>query len=197
MSTAKKPFITQEEYLKIERASEYRHEYYDGEMFAMSGATRAHNVIALNISRRLLEQFEDRECEAYMADMRVKVDRKGLYTYPDVVAACDSPEFEDEEFDTLINPRVIIEVLSKSTEDYDRGTKFEMYRRIPSLQDYVLVAQDRMHVEHFQRQSDGRWILEDFNESEGTVTFESIACRLRVGDIYTKVSFEQDDLPNV
>jgi Uma2 family endonuclease len=191
MSTAEKRFISPDEYLKIERAAEIRHEYYNGEMFAMSGATRAHNLIAGNICRRFQEQFDDRDCEVYMADMRVKVDRKGLYTYPDVVTACDSPKFEDDEFDTLVNPRVIVEVLSKSTEDYDRGTKFEMYRNIASLQDYVLVSQDKTHVEHYQRQPDGRWILEDFNALEGTLLLESIECQLRVADIYTKVTFDE------
>jgi Uma2 family endonuclease len=145
MSTAEKRFISPDEYLTIERASEIRHEYYNGEMFAMSGASRAHNLIATNIVASLRSQFAGRDCEVYQSDMRVKVDRKGLYTYPDVVAACEGPKFEDDEFDTLINPRVIVEVLSKSTEDNDRGTKFEMYRRLASLQDYVLVSQDKMH----------------------------------------------------
>jgi Uma2 family endonuclease len=191
MSTAEKRFISPEEYLKIERASEIRHEYYSGEMFAMTGASRPHNVIAGNIFAELRAQFRDRDCETYQSDMRVKVDRKGLYTYPDVVATCDSPTFEDDELDTLINPRVIVEVLSKSTEDYDRGTKFEMYRRIPSLRDYILVAQDRVHVEHFQRQDGERWILEDFNTREGTLLLDSIACQLRVADVYTKLTFDE------
>lgn len=191
MSTAEKRFISPEEYLKIERASEIRHEYYNGEMFAMSGASRAHNVIAGNIFAEFRAQFRNRDCESYQSDMRVKVDCKGLYTYPDVVATCDSPTFEDEELDTLINPRVIVEVLSKSTEDYDRGTKFEMYRRIPSLRDYILVAQDRVHVEHFQRQESDRWILEDFNTREGMLLLDSIACELRVADVYTKVTFDE------
>lgn len=191
MPTAEKRFISPEEYLKIERASEIRHEYYNGEMFAMTGASRPHNVIAGNIFAELWAQFRDRDCETYQSDMRVKVDRKGLYTYPDVVATCDSPTFEDDELDTLINPRVIVEVLSKSTEDYDRGTKFEMYRRIPSLRDYILVAQDRVHVEHFQRQDGERWILEDFNTREGTLTLDSIACELRVADVYTKLTFDE------
>lgn len=193
MSTAEKRFISPDEYLKIERAAEIRHEYYNGEMFAMSGATRAHNLIAGNIFASLRGQFASRDCEVYQSDMRVKVDRKGLYTYPDVVAACDSPKFEDDEFDTLVNPRVIVEVLSKSTEDYDRGTKFEMYRRLASLQDYVLVSQDKMHVEHFQRQPDGRWILEEFDSPERTLAFETSNCILNVADIYTKVSFNPEN----
>jgi len=192
MSTAEKRFISPQEYLVIERASEIRHEYYNGEMFAMSGATRAHNLIAGNIFASLREQFAGRDGEVYQSDMRVKVDRKGLSTYPDVVAACESPEFEDNEFDTLINPRVIVEVLSKSTEVYDRGAKFEMYRRVASLQDYVLVSPDRMHVEHFQRQPDGRWILEEFDSPERTLAFETSNCILNVADVYTKVSFDTD-----
>lgn len=191
MSTAENRFIPPEEYLKIERASEFRHEYRNGEMIAKLGGSRAHNLIAGNISTRFWEQFAGRHCEAYVADMRVKVNSKALYAYPDVVTACD-PQFEDEELDTLINPRVIVEVLSKSTEDYDRGTKFEMYRRLPSLQDYVLVSQDKMHVEQFQRQPDGRWILEEFDSPERTLAFETSNCILQVADIYTKVSFETE-----
>lgn len=191
MSTAEKRYISPEEYLKIERASEIRHEYYNGEMFAMSGATRVHNIIAGNICRRFLEQFDERDCEAYQSDMRVKVSETGLYTYPDVVVTCDGPQLEDDELDTLLNPRVIVEVLSKSTEDYDRGTKFEWYRRLPSLQDYLLVAQAKIHVEHFHRQPDDRWILEEFDSLDRTVVLESSDCAIRIGDIYSKVSFDQ------
>ncbi len=177
MSTAEKRYLSPEEYLKIERASQIRHEYHKGAMFAMTGATRAHNVIAGNVFAEFRQQFRDRDCEAYMAYMRVKVERKGLFTYPEVVAACDHPEFEDDTSDTLINPRVIVEVLSKSTEDYNRGTKFEMYRRIPSLQRYILIAQDRVRVEHFQRGDDDRWTLQDFNHLEEVLDLASIECQ--------------------
>ncbi|MBI2481433.1 MAG: Uma2 family endonuclease [Planctomycetia bacterium] len=191
MSTSEKRFISPDEYLKIERASEFRHEYYNGEMFAKSGSSRAHNLIAGNISAGFWDQFAGRDCEVYQSNMRVMADKKGIYAYPDVVTACD-PQFEDEEFDTLINPRVIVEVLSKSTENYDRGTKFEMYRRIASLQDYVLVATDKMHIEHFQKQPDGRWILEEFDSPERTLAFETSNCILTVADVYTKVSFDDE-----
>ena len=189
MSTAEKRYISPQEYLTIERAAEIRHEYRRGEMIAIGGSSRAHNLIAGNILWKLHKQCEDHECEVYVSDMRVKVSDEEVYTYPDVIITCDSPKFEDDEFDTLINPRVIVEVLSKSTEDYDRGTKFEMYRRLASLQDYVLVAQDKMHVEQFQRQPDGRWILEEFDSPERTLAFETSNCILQVADIYTRVSF--------
>ena len=127
MSTAPNSRLTPAEYLAIERAAETRSEYFDGEMFAMSGASRAHNRISGNLLRRIDEQFDERPCEVFMSDMRVKVDSVGLYTYPDIVATCEKPTFEDEVVDTLLNPQVIVEVLFKSTEGYDRGKKFEYY----------------------------------------------------------------------
>ena len=135
MSTIPKTRYTAEQYLSIERAAQFRSEFFRGEMFAMVGASRKHNLIAVNISRRLNEQFDGRKCEVYQSDMRVKVNATGLYTYPDVVATCDEPQFEDDQVDTLLNPKVIVEVLSPSTELWDRGKKFKHYRNIPSLRE--------------------------------------------------------------
>jgi len=151
MSTASKPVITPDEYLRLERKSEIRSEYFRGEIFAMTGASRFHNLICANVLSQIHRQFEGRACEVYQSDMRVKVSSTGLYTYPDIVATCNLPQFEDEAVDTLLNPQTIIEVLSDSTEAYDRGTKFGHYRNIESLQDYVLISQNMCRIERFSR----------------------------------------------
>ena len=140
MSSLPKARFTPEEYLALERQAEYRSEFFHGEIFAMAGASREHNLIAGNVSRELGNQLKGRPCETYQSDMRVKVSDTGLYTYPDVVVACGELAFEDDEVDTLLNPTLLIEVLSESTESYDRGKKFGYYRTIQSLAEYLLVA---------------------------------------------------------
>ena len=160
MSSATKRQFTPQEYLSLERKSPTRNEYFRGEIFAMAGTSREHSLIAVNLTRRIGNQLEDRPCEVYASDMRVLVDATGLYTYPDVVVVCGEPEFLDREVDTLLNPTVIFEVLSESTEAYDRGVKFGHYRRIPSLREYVLVSQDRMLVERYTRQGND-WLLSE------------------------------------
>lgn len=192
MSTQPVRRLTPAEYLEIERLSETKHEFYRGEMFAMAGATREHSLITMNLSVILGNQLRDRLCEAYGSDMRVKVDRSGLYTYPDVVVTCKEPKFEDSVLDTLLNPQLIVEVLSDSTENYDRGKKFELYRGIESLMDYVLVAQDEPHVEVYSRQSDGRWLLSEAKGLDSSIELPAIECRLDLAEVYAKVSFEQE-----
>lgn len=189
MSTAPKPYLTPVEYLEIERAAETRSEYFNGEMFAMSGASRNHNRISANILRRIDEQFDGRPCEVFMSDMRVKVDPVGLYTYPDIVATCEKPIFEDEVVDTLLNPQVIIEVLSQSTEGYDRGKKFEYYQQLESLKEFLLVSQSAPRVERYTRQPDNQWLLWTTGDVSGTVEIASIECRLKMADIFAKVEF--------
>src|SRR5215211_3382177 len=152
MSSQRKTLLTPEEYLAVERRSEVRSEYLAGEVFAMVGASKRHNLIVSNLIRVLGNQLLDRPCNVYPSDMRVKVSRIGKYTYPDVVVACEEEEFDDEERDTLLNPLVIIEVLSESTEAYDRGRKFEHYQYIESLTEYLLVSQEPYRVEQYVRQ---------------------------------------------
>src|SRR4051812_39435033 len=157
-SAAEKVLLTAEQYLAIERKSEVKHEFYRGEMFAMAGASRAHNLIAFNFAVALGNQLADRPCEAYVGDMRVRIESTGLYTYPDIVVVCGEPKFLDGESDTLLNPTLIVEVLSPATENYDRSRKFAHYRSIPSLREYITIAQDRVWVErHVKR--DGEWSL--------------------------------------
>jgi Uma2 family endonuclease len=184
-------FITPEEYLRMERASEERHEYFRGEVFAMSGASREHNLISANTNRHIGAQLDERPCELYQSDMRVKVSPTGLYTYPDIVISCGTPEFEDRELDTLLNPTVIIEVLSGSTEKYDRGKKFKHYRNISTLKEYLLIAQDTIHVEQFANQS-GQWIYTDANSLDDVLTLSSIECTLALSSIYKKVTFKPE-----
>ena len=137
MSTVPKSVMSEAEYLAFERQSRDKHEFYLGETFAMAGASRRHNLITLNIGGELRDRLKDRRCEAYVGDMRVRVKPNGLYTYPDVVVVCGDPEFLDSDVDTLLNPTLLIEVLSDSTEKNDRGTKFKQYRQIPSLREYI------------------------------------------------------------
>lgn len=187
MSLQPKRHLTPEEYLTIERQTEVRSEYFDGEMFLMAGANERHNLIVSNIVGELRSQFKNRPCKVYPRDMRVRIPATTLYTYPDVIAICDKPQFEDEHNDTLLNPNVIIEVLSDSTEAYDRGRKFEHYRTLESLSDYLLVVQDTHRIEHFTRQTDGRWLLSISHTLEDVVEIESVGCRLILAEVYDKV----------
>jgi Uma2 family endonuclease len=190
---AQKRKWTPAEYLAAERSSPLKHEYCDGEMFAMAGATEAHNLIVANVVGELRSALRQRPCKVYPSDMRVKIPATGLYTYPHASGVCHRPEFEDDEADTLLNPQVIFEVLSDSTEDYDRGTKFKNYRSIPSLRDYVLVSQAEVLVEHFVRQPDGSWLLRE-HRAGAQVELASIGCTVAVDELYLKV-FHEDRAP--
>jgi Uma2 family endonuclease len=187
MALQTKAKLTPEEYLADERKAEYKSEYFAGEVFAMSGASRRHNLIVSNIVRELSSQLRGRPCEVYASDMRVKVSPTGLYTYPDVIVVCGEARFEDGYVDTLLNPTVVIEVLSESTEAYDRGRKFEHYRTVVSLSDYLLVAQDKPRIEHYARQPERRWLLSETNHLADTISIVSIQCDLALAEVYDKV----------
>lgn len=175
------------EYLALERKAETKSELRDGEMLPMAGASLKHNRLVGNAAVTLHSQLRGTSCEVLMSAMRVRVPSTDLFTYPDVVVVCGQPEMDDAEGDTLLNPKLIVEVLSKSTEDYDRGTKFAHYRTLPSLTDYVLIAQDSVHVEHFTRQGDGRWVLAETKDPRSVLDLPSIGCRLAVADVYERV----------
>ena len=187
-SAAHKKTVTPEEYLAAERRSEIKHEYDRGFIIAMAGASRWHNVITSSLNREISTQLKGRPCETYANDMRILVADTGLYTYPDLVIACGEPRFLDAETDTLINPVAIVEVLSPSTEAYDRGKKFAHYRRIPSLVEFVLVAQDRPLVERFTRRGD-EWALATFEGLDATLALESAGVRVPLREIYDRVDF--------
>lgn len=189
-SAATKIRFTPQEYLALERKSETRNEYYNGEIFAMAGASREHNLTVANLLRDIGNQLEDRPCESYPSDMRVFIEATGLYTYPDVSVVCGEPRFQDREVDTLLNPTVIVEVLSPSTEAYDRGDKFRHYRRIDSLREFVLISQDRMMVERYTRQGKD-WVLSDMTDPDQVLKLESIGCQIPLGRIYAKIKFPE------
>lgn len=192
MSTGPAKRCSAEEYLTFERASEEKHEFVDGEIRLMSGATRAHNLISTNLAVAVGSQLADKPCEVYLGDMRVKVDADGRYTYPDMSIVCEEPRFEDDTFDTLLNPGTLVEVLSKSTAAYDRGDKFTSYRNLPSLNEYLLVEQLRPHVEHFVRLDDGGWRFNPIEGLEGAVTLVTAEVTLPLAEIYAKVRFDAD-----
>lgn len=191
MSSQAKVYYTPEEYLALERQVEDKSEYFNGEICAMTGASRRHNLVAANILAALHSQLRKRPCEVYSSDMRVKVSTTGLYTYPDVVVVCGEPLFDDKQKDTLLNPVVLIEVLSKSTASYDRGEKFEHYRKLDSLAEYLVIAQNKYHVEHYVRQPDKRWLLSETDDEQQTIHLAAIECDLVVADIYDKVEVDE------
>lgn len=192
MKPLAQPRYTPEQYLTLERKATHKSEYINSHIFAMAGASRQYNQITFNIAGELRVQLRGRPCVAYVSDMRVKVSSTGLYTYPDVVALCGEPCFEDTHRDTLLNPTVIVEILSDSTEAYDRGEKFAHYRRLSSLAEYVLIAQDKVRVEHFVRQ-DRQWLLSDADDLDSTIHLTAIGCSLSLREIYDKVEFPSED----
>ncbi|QTA84550.1 Uma2 family endonuclease [Desulfonema magnum] len=184
---AKVPMISEAEYLDLERASETKNEYYQGEVFAMAGASRRHNIIVSNIIGRLNYQLIKKPCIAYPSDMRLKIEASGLYTYPDVMVVCGEEKFGDEKQETLLNPDVIIEVLSDSTESYDRGKKFENYRKLDSLREYVLISQNCRKIEKYARTEKRQWLLTESDEENPTIILESIGCELKLSEVYDKI----------
>ncbi len=180
-------YISEADYLAVERHSQTKSEYLAGQVFALAGASRAHNRITDNIGGMLYNALRGSGCEFFTSDMRVKVVEASAYFYPDVVIVCGEPQFEDEKEDNLLNPLVIFEVLSESTEPFDRGEKFFAYRRIPSLREYLLVAQDKMRVEHYIRQSDGEWLLREYTGADAVIRLESVAVELPLQQVYEGV----------
>jgi len=186
MSSQPNSFLTPEQYLEIERKADHKSEYLRGEMFAMSGASREHNLLTTNLTAILRPQLRRRGCELYATDMRVRVKATGLYTYPDIVVTCGNPQFLDAAVDTLLNPTFLAEVTSPSTEAYDRGRKFEHYQALESLKEYLLVAQDRLHADLYTRQ-DGRWLLTGASRIEDTLELESIGCKVAMAELYEDI----------
>ena len=184
MQTAAKQPITEQEYLALERHAEIGSEFLDGEMFAMAGGNRRHSRIRVNLISALNKGLSGRTCHVFHSDMRVKIEATGLYTYPDAHVGCGALSFEDEREDTLLNPRVIVEVLSDSTAAWDHGQKFWHYRHLESLHDYVLVSQETRLVEHYTRQSDETWLLHTLEGAKGTLQLESINCRVPLPELY-------------
>jgi Uma2 family endonuclease len=195
MTAQSKHSYSIEEYLDIERVGPLKHEFYRGEIFALAGSSEAHNLILTNILMSLGMQLRKRPCKVYPSDMRLKIPKTGLYTYPDVSIVCGLPQFDDSKQDTLLNPIIVIEILSPSTERYDRGKKFQNYRTIATLQEYVLVSQDEYHIEHYTNQNNGNWLLITYDGRDTTVTLKTVDCTLLLDDVYDKVDivpFDED-----
>lgn len=193
MSTARSRKFTIDEYLSLEEKSDYKSQYYRGEIFAMPGSTKRHNVIVTNVIRILGNQLLNHPCRVYTGEMKVMVEATGLVTYPDAIVACDEDRFYDDEERVLLNPTVLVEVLSPSTESYDRGEKTAHFRKITSLKEYVLIAQDHYEMLRFTRQPNGEWSLAEADDAGQSLRLDTIGCSLNVDDVYHKVMFGPDD----
>ncbi|MDR3703254.1 MAG: Uma2 family endonuclease [Candidatus Sulfopaludibacter sp.] len=189
MSTLPKSFVTPEEYLELERKVEYKSEYYNGEIFARFGASRRHNTVAMHLYGIMDRHLRARKCHGYPSDMRILAP-DGLYTYPDFSATCDEPRYADTRLDTLVNPALIVEVLSPSTKAYDRGRKARLYRSMPSLKELLLIAQDQYEVELHRRREDGTWMLLNAVGLEASIELMSIGCTLQLGELYENIPEE-------
>ena len=192
MMEAVAELISTQEYLELERKSAAKHEYIDGRIVEMTGASKVHNLITTNVVISLGSQLLRRSGEVYSSDMRVKIPATGRYTYPDIVVVENEALLEDRVQDTLLNPTVLMEILSSSTEKYDRGEKFLNYRTIESLQEYIMISQDSYQIEHYVRQPDGRWLLAEAKSLAETMYLPSIDCNLPLADVYNKVEIETD-----
>jgi Uma2 family endonuclease len=185
---------TPEEYLELERQSDARHEYYEGEIYAMAGETLKHSQICVNLAGEVRAQLKGKPCQALSPNMKVRAETKGLFAYPDLTVVCGEPIFHDQKRDVLLNPRVIFEVLSPSTERYDRTMKFFKYRQeIRDLTDYIIVSQDSAFIEHYEKQSDGRWVHTVVGGLENALNIASIDCFLQLAEIYDRVEIAADE----
>lgn len=196
MASHPKRLHTPSEYLAMEREASYKSEFCAGEIFALAGASREQNIIVANLTTSLNTQLEDTDCEVYPGDMRVKTPDTTFYTYPDLIVVCGSPRFEDDLADTLLNPVLIVEVLSPSTETYDRTRKFADYRKIESLREYVLISQEEPRVTQYGKQPTGSWLFREASGLSDVVNLASINCELALEKIYRKVRFPSPDADN-
>ena len=190
MQQPKIKYMSPEEYLALEEAAEFKSEYYQGEIFNMAGASISHNRIAMNLSSEINIVLKNTKCQVFMSDMRIWISSKEFFTYPDILVVCNIPEFYSNRNDTITNPLIIIEVLSKSTENYDRGNKFLFYRSIPTFQEYILIDQYSVHIEHFYIGVDGNWILKEYDHLNDILKFTKIDFQIPLKDIYSQVEFD-------
>lgn len=188
MTLLVQPHYTAEEYLRLERAADHKSEFLDGRIYAIAGGSREHDYVAGSLYAELRALLRGRSCDVFSGNMRVKVSPAGLYTYPDVSALCGEAQFDDGHVDTLLNPSVIIEVLSESTERYDRGKKFGLYRKLQTLREYILVAQDVPHIEQYVRQGE-LWTFGEINGLESALAIPTLDCTIPLASIYERVRF--------
>lgn len=188
---AHKKYYSPEEYLALEERAEYKSEYYKGEIFAMAGTSINHNQIIINTVSKLSNNLSDK-CRTFTTDVRLWIDERDLFTYPDIIIVCGKIEFYPERDDTITNPLVIIEVLSESTKNYDRGEKFVFYRSIPSFQEYILIDQARVHVEHFFIGEQGKWTLTEYDDLNDILKLTKVEFQISLRDIFHRVKFGED-----
>jgi len=184
-------YITPEEYLAMEEISEIKHEYYQGEIFAMAGASSTHNVIVSNLNANAALPLSEKGCTAYMLDLKLWIKANGLFAYPDLMVVCGEPDFYKDRDDAITNPTVIVEILSKSTKDYDRGDKFKLYRSIPTLQEYVLIDQYSVHIEQYYLEAPNKWIFTEYHQMTDILKFAKIDFQISLQDIYHRVKFAE------
>jgi Uma2 family endonuclease len=189
MSSQRTTLLTPEEYLAIERRAERKSEYFEGVMYAMSGASYGHVLIVDNLNYELKLQLKGGPCRVHSSDLRLRVAQNGLYTYPDLMVICGGPQFADDRRDTVVNPVLIVEVHSESTQAYDRGKKFEQYRRLPSLREYLLAAQDAPRIEQWTRQPDDSWLMTETSGTDACIRLASIDCLLPLAGIYDQIEW--------
>jgi Uma2 family endonuclease len=182
-------YLTEQEYLVFERASPEKHEYYKGEIFNMSGASRKHTVIESNIRGTLYNYLKGKKCREYGGNLRVNVNTESLYAYPDILVVCGEEKYMDDEFDTLTNPSIIFEILSPSTSEFDKGLKFELYRALESFKEYVLIDPNKIHIIHFQKNPDGSWLMKEYKSIEDMFTLVCIEMPLCLKDCYDGIDF--------
>ena len=187
-------YYTPEEYLALEEAAEYKSEYHDGVIIPMTGGTTNHNRIALNMSMALRIALKGQEYDVFISDVRLWIPRIRSYVYPDVMVIAGKPEYYDRRKDTITNPQVIVEVLSKSTRNYDRVDKFSYYRTIPSFQEYILIDQQKIAIEQYSKQANKRWSFSEYNEEDTELFFNSLQVQVPLVDIYEKVDFEAEEV---
>ncbi|MFB2977629.1 Uma2 family endonuclease [Microseira sp. BLCC-F43] len=193
LQSTKQDLYTPEEYLALEEAAEYKSEYHDGVIIPMTGGTTNHNRIALSMSIALRLALKGQEYDVFISDVRLWIPRIRSYVYPDVMVIAGKPEYHDNHKDTITNPQVIIEVLSKSTRNYDRGDKFSYYRTIPSFQEYILIDQKKIAIEQYSKQANKRWSFSEYNEEDTDLFFSSLQVQVPLVDIYEKVDFEAEE----
>lgn len=193
MQVTQKRYHTVEEYLALEEKANSKSEYIDGKIIPMAGGSANHNQIALNFSAELNFAFKKQNYRVYMTDMRLWIPKRRIYTYPDVMIIAGEPEFVDNRTDIIQNPKVIVEVLSKSTENYDRDDKFKAYRTIPSFEEYLLIEQDRIYIEHYSKTANKRWSLQEYDEEDELITLVTIPFEITLQDFYNKVVFDADE----
>lgn len=184
MSTPTKSFLTPEAYLETERKAEYKSEYSNGEMFAMAGVNRRHDAIAVQLQFLLSQHLRRKKCRVNSSSMRILVNPAGLYTYPDLSVVCEEPRYTDSLVDTLVNPALVVEILSPSTEAYDRGKNAKLYRAMPSLVEYLLIAQDSYDVELYRRQADGTWPVIEAGGLDSSIDLTTIGYTLHLRELY-------------